>query len=722
MRSFDASSESPASPYYNEAERRSHWRRLALGFFVALTGMVLSGWLSWLLGEAEQKLAQAQFKIDAGERIEALQRIVVARLATVSTAAAFFRGSDVNDRKAFSTFASQILQGQPSIQVLAWAPRIPAARRQAHERALRSEGFFKYVIAQRAGPRQLVAAGERDDYYPVLFTQPQRKNESLLGYDLGSETAFRAAFREAVAGRPTVVNASLSSDKETGHSLLCVIEPARYESASRGARPADQPETDGFVLGVFRVSALVERALDLFAPIGIDVYITRPAEKAGSVPVYTRLSPFHGADDTARSAAENLRFSRDIEVGDVVWTVKCVPTALYLARYRTWGPLGTLLTGLLITGLLLGYLRLLAGRTAWVERLVAERWRELRESERRFRHLVDSAGDAFFLRTEEGKILDVNRRACDSLGYTRQELLSMTIADLDVDFGAKNLKQYSKRPAEEYPLTFEGAQRRKDGTTFPVEIRLAPLTMNGQRVMLALVRDVTDRKRAETALRQEQRLLRDMLELHVRDRRLVAYEIHDGLAQQLTAALYKFQAVDASRNADSGAARAMFDEGLRLLHQAMAETRHLIGGLRPPVLDEAGVVAAIDYLLAEHAQDGGPEIEFVHEGDLDRLAPPLKNAVFRIVQEGLNNARRHSQSKKVRVELRAVGGRLRIDVQDWGVGFDPAAVQGEHFGLQGIQERARLLGGAATIQTAVQQGTHVTVELPLVSPVETGTA
>ena len=173
--------------------------------------------------------------------------------------------------------------------------------------------------------------------------------------------------------------------------------------------------------------------------------------------------------------------------------------------------------------------------------------------------------------------------------------------------------------------------------------------------------------------------------MHERDRRLVAYEIHDGLAQQLTAALYKFQAVDASRDADSGAARAMFDEGLRLLHQAMAETRHLIGGLRPPVLDEAGVVAAIDYLLAEHAQDGGPEIEFVHEGDLDRLAPPLKNAVFRIVQECLNNARRHSQSKKVRVEWRAVGGRLRIDVQDWGIGFDPAAVQGEHFGLQGIQ-------------------------------------
>ena len=298
----------------------------------------------------------------------------------------------------------------------------------------------------------------------------------------------------------------------------------------------------------------------------------------------------------------------------------------------------------------------------------------------------------------------------------------MTIMDVDETFGSKNLAQYSKRPAAEYPLTFEGAHRRKDGTTFPVEIRLAPLDVNGQRLMLALVRDITDRKQAELALQEEQRLLRDMLELHERERKLVAYEIHDGLAQQLTAALYKFQAVEVLRDSDPAAARGIFDDGLRMLRQAMAETRRLLGGLRPPMLDEAGVVAALDYLIAGVAQDDGPEIEFVREGDLDGLAPPLKSAVFRIVQECLNNARHHSRSKKIRVELRSQGGRLVIKVQDWGTGFDPAAVEGEHFGLRGINERARLLGGRATIQTAVQQGTCITVELPLLSPAETETA
>jgi PAS domain S-box-containing protein len=713
-------SESPASAYYNEAGRRSRSRRLALGFFVALSGIALSLVLSWLLRDREQELAQAQFKIDAGERIEALQRIVVARLATVSTTAAFFRGSDVTDRKAFATFVKQILERQPSIQMLAWTPHVPAARRRTHEQAVRDEGFPKYAISQRDERQQVAPAGERDDYYPLLLVEPARDNQALLGYDLGSDAAFLAAFHEAVVGRPTVVHCASRKGKEADHDLLYVIEPARYESVSRGARPADQPETDGFVLGVFRIGTLVERALDLFTPIGIDVYITSPAEKGQSAPVYTRLSPFHGA--LAGPAAENIDLSRAIDVADMTWTVKCVPTPFYLAKYRTWGPACVLLVGLFVTGLLVGYLRLLGGRTAGVERLVGERWRELRESERRFRHLVDNAGDAFFLRTEQGKILDVNRRACDSLGYTRKELLAMTIMDVDVSFGSTNLAQYSNRPAEDYPLTFEGAHRRKDGTTFPVEIRLAPLDVSGQRMMLALVRDITDRKRAETALHEERRLLRGMLDVHERDRKLVAYEIHDGLAQQLTAAVYKFQAVEAQRDADSEGARAMFGEGLRLLRQAMAEARRLISGLRPPVLDESGVVAAVDYLIAEHAQHGGPETEFVHEGNLERLAPPLEIAVFRIVQECLNNARRHSQSQRVRVELRPVDSRLRIEVQDWGIGFDPAAVKGEHFGLQGIHERARLLGGTATIQTAAQQGTHITVELPLVSPAQNGTA
>ena len=163
----------------------------------------------------------------------------------------------------------------------------------------------------------------------------------------------------------------------------------------------------------------------------------------------------------------------------------------------------------------------------------------------------------------------------------------------------------------------------------------------------------------------------------------------------------------------------MFDKSERLLREAMEECRRLISGLRPPILDEAGIVAAIDALVSEQRQRGGPEIEFLHRVDFDRLAAPVESAAFRIVQECLTNACRYSQSQKIRVGLVQVNGRVLIDVQDWGVGFDPQRVEKGHFGLQEIRQRARLLGGS-TIQAVPGQGTHITVELPLVPPIENG--
>ncbi len=112
-------------------------------------------------------------------------------------------------------------------------------------------------------------------------------------------------------------------------------------------------------------------------------------------------------------------------------------------------------------------------------------------------------------------------------------------------------------------------------------------------------------------------------------------------------------------------------------------------------------------------KDGGPEIEFEHDMAGERLPPPLENAIFRIVQESLNNACRHSRSDKIRVSLARRDNRICIDVRDWGVGFDPSAVEEQRFGLQGIRERVRLLEGSVAIESAPGEGTHIAVELPL---------
>ena len=109
----------------------------------------------------------------------------------------------------------------------------------------------------------------------------------------------------------------------------------------------------------------------------------------------------------------------------------------------------------------------------------------------------------------------------------------------------------------------------------------------------------------------------------------------------------------------------------------------------------------------------GSTIEFRSDVAFDRLAPIMENAIYRIVQEGLTNACTHSKSAQVSVELLQRGDDLRITVQDWGVGFNPGEVAENRFGLVGIRERARLLGGHTLVESSPEQGTCLIVQLPL---------
>ncbi len=140
----------------------------------------------------------------------------------------------------------------------------------------------------------------------------------------------------------------------------------------------------------------------------------------------------------------------------------------------------------------------------------------LHESESRFRTLVEQAGDAFFVHDYAGHIYDVNQEACRSLGYDRHELLKMNIADIDLEVSqSRHRNRFWERLASGEYITFEGTQRRKDGRTFPVEVRLSRLDFLNQSLLLSLTRDVTERKRAENKLKsalEEIRKLKNQLE------------------------------------------------------------------------------------------------------------------------------------------------------------------------------------------------------------------
>jgi len=344
----------------------------------------------------------------------------------------------------------------------------------------------------------------------------------------------------------------------------------------------------------------------------------------------------------------------------------------------------------------------------------------LRASEEKLRTISDSALDAVVMMDPAGKVAHWNRAAERMFGYRHEEIMGRNVHHTLVP---DRYRQRAEKGLREFAGSGHGPTvgkvfvleaLRKDGSEFPIEISVSPIRLQGGWWAVAVLRDITERKRAEQAIKEEQRLLRQMLDLHERERKLMSYEIHDGLAQLVTGALLNFQAFNQSREEKPEEAQKLFERGHQFLSESIAETRRLISGLRPPILDESGVVAAIDYLVCESMQDSGVETEFSHNVDFDRLAPPLESALFRVAQETLTNAIRHSKTDKVRIELVQSGDQVRLEVRDWGIGFDPAAVGEDCFGLRGIRERASLLGGNARIESPAEGGTRIVLKLPLV--------
>jgi PAS domain S-box-containing protein len=258
--------------------------------------------------------------------------------------------------------------------------------------------------------------------------------------------------------------------------------------------------------------------------------------------------------------------------------------------------------------------------------------------------------------------------------------------------------------------------RTRQGDTRWCEVSLTFLRDGDGRLgsLVGAVRDISERKAAEESLRKEQEFLRHLLDLLEREREVISFELHDSIAQHLTGAQLLLESSAQLQSASPEEARHAFCEGLRLLRESIQETRRLVSGLRPPALDAFGVLAAIEHLVEENRRARGPVVELLAPDDLPRLARPLENALFRIVQESLSNLRRHSRTERACLEICCDDSHVRLVIRDFGVGFDPGRAEQGHFGLKGIRQRARLLGGRVQIESAPGSGTCIRVELPLV--------
>lgn len=211
-------------------------------------------------------------------------------------------------------------------------------------------------------------------------------------------------------------------------------------------------------------------------------------------------------------------------------------------------------------------------------------------------------------------------------------------------------------------------------------------------------------------LRGQRELLRRLLDVQEREKQHLCNEFHDGLVQYAVGArmLLEGQRTDPHAAIDPPVVDTVID----YLKRGIEDGRRAIRGIRPAILDDCDLSEAIADLV-DHFCSGGMEVSCTCDASIGRLPKDLQTAVYRVVQEAINNVRKHSGTQVARVSLARMAGDLRVEVADDGRGFDPRQVRRRGFGLRGIMERVQLAGGACVVESQPGEGTRLGIRIPL---------
>jgi PAS domain S-box-containing protein len=346
-----------------------------------------------------------------------------------------------------------------------------------------------------------------------------------------------------------------------------------------------------------------------------------------------------------------------------------------------------------------------------------DRAQVLHESEALLKSIVDTAVDGIITIDEEGIVQSFNPAAERIFGFAAHEVIGAKCNQLmPAPYREQHdsyLANYLRTGIKKIiGIDREVVGRRKDGTTFPMELVVREVHLSDRRLFAAFVRDLSWRKQMET-LRAD--FVRHVMSAQEEERRRMALDLHDGIGQGLTSLLVGLQALRVLPSLE--AVRERTNELHRHTALALDEVRRLARGMRPLVLDELGLAAALEHDVAEFSRTHGVAVD-LHAPGLPRLPSEVETTVYRIVQESLTNVAKHAAAKTVSIVVHWKGAFLEAIIEDDGCGFDSDEVLhshelGKHLGLSSLSERAAFLNGSVTIESVPGSGTTIRVRIPL---------
>ncbi|AXF12659.1 histidine kinase (plasmid) [Paraburkholderia graminis] len=346
-------------------------------------------------------------------------------------------------------------------------------------------------------------------------------------------------------------------------------------------------------------------------------------------------------------------------------------------------------------------------------------------NEARMMAIIRSSMEAIITIDEQQRVVLFNPMAEQIFGCSAMDAIGAPL----VRFIPERFRAAHARHVEQFGVTGVsdrqmGRQRvlcglRANGEEFPIEASISQIHDGGARLYTVMLRDVTERVKAEQAQQQAREELRELSanlqKIREDEKTRIARELHDDLGQQLTALKMDISSVEEALNGSASELVRDHLQGMRrLIDATVASVRRIAADLRPVMLDDLGLIPAVEWLANDFTNRYGIDVERDIETGDARFSPAGATALFRIVQEALTNVARHADATLVTLSLRASDQSVVLRIADNGKGVhrDQEPV-GKSFGLLGIRERAHMLGGAVGVQTARGNGFVLSVTIPV---------
>jgi len=343
------------------------------------------------------------------------------------------------------------------------------------------------------------------------------------------------------------------------------------------------------------------------------------------------------------------------------------------------------------------------------KRNLSDAQQALRESEERFQELFDSTVDDIFVTNINEEIVEVNKAACNTLGYTKEELLKMKMSDIKSSQFKSSVTKNRKIIFKKGSYQFESEHLTKDGRIITVEFVSRLITYNNEKQILSVVRNITRRRM------EERQVLSAVIQAEERERQRFAKDMHDGLGPLLsTIKLYVNELK--SMTSSQKEREEMVNYSNELIDEAVVATRNISNNLMPSVINEYGLVKALESFCDKVNKVNKINIKFETENLEERLDQNLELIFFRVISELINNTIKHAKAKNIFILLVKNEDKLDLYFKDDGIGFNVEEIlttKNLGMGLKNIISRVKSINGKYSFNSIPKEGFTIKIEVSI---------